>query len=85
MQLDPNTIRRRANSASNRTDQLFDELRQLIEHSGASTPVRDHDAIHYPAVGYFSSGKMPPKKSGRALLREEGLQHMKSSHDSTRY
>jgi hypothetical protein len=72
MQLDPNSWPPRGASTSNRTDQLFYELRQLIEHSGASTPVRDHDSVLYPPIGYFSSSRMPPKKSGRALLREEG-------------
>jgi len=66
---------------NNRTDQLFTELRQLIDRSGGSTPYRDrdrdrdplHELLDYPQFGLFSpAGKMPPKKSGRAMLREEG-------------
>ena len=66
----------------NRTDQLFTELQRLIEHSGASTPVRDagdnlpefNNSHRQRAPPLF--GKMPPKKSGRAMLREEGtLRH----------
>jgi hypothetical protein len=80
MQLDSNTTSWRPHhvaSNNNRTDQLFQELQQLIEHSGASTPVPEHELHNFPSVGYFSSGKMPPKKSGRAALREEGMAHMR--------
>jgi hypothetical protein len=66
----------RGTSSNNRTDQLFTELRQLIDHSGRSSPVRDaahHELLDFPQFGLFApTGKMPPKKSGRAMLREEG-------------
>ena len=66
----------------NRTDQLFTELQRIIEHSGASSPIPHQTAelLDYPSYPhtykprslFAQSGKMPPKKSGRAMLREEG-------------
>ncbi|KIW08052.1 uncharacterized protein PV09_00996 [Verruconis gallopava] len=90
MHVDSNSWRRASAAQSerirdsNRTEQLFHELRLLVDHSGASTPIhhhhqRDSDVAATSSltpVSYFASGsrKMPPKKSGRALLREEGLE-----------
>ena len=67
-----------AAAAANRTDQLFTELQRVIENGEAGTPIRDHELLDfhtYPSLSLFAparSGKMPPKKSGRAMLREEG-------------
>ena len=71
--------------ALNRTDQLFTELQRIIENSGASSPLRDNNPelldlghckenlrSNHSFGGRQSFGKMPPKKSGRAMLREEG-------------
>lgn len=76
-----------AATAHNRTEQLFNELQRLIVDSGASTPHREYrdELLDYPPVGFFGgsierSGKMPPKKSGRAMLREEGALHLQMHH-----
>jgi hypothetical protein len=69
------------NNNNNRTELLFTELRRVIDHtlSGASSPTGlnklldwyDEFELYRPEREPLR--KMPPKKSGRAMLREEGM------------
>jgi hypothetical protein len=67
-------------TSNNRTEQLFNELQRVIELSGgASSPLqygheRERKLPDFEYNTRFSfSKKMPPKKSGRAILKEEGM------------